>query len=80
MQVAAHTSSTHPRPAWAHTNDRRKKLQEVPPAVDPTEYAKKQADARAFAEAKRAVTNTQVFRWKNAELMQVTNIRLILHL
>ena len=49
----------------------------MPPAVDPTEYAKKLAAARAFAAQKRAVTNTQVFRWKQAELMEVTNKLLV---
>ena len=47
----------------------------VAPAVDPTAYAEQQAKAKAHAERKRGVTNCDVFRWRNAELMEVEELR-----
>ena len=63
------------RPAWAQINSRRKEQAYVAPAVDPTAYAEQQAKAKAHAERKRGVTNCDVFRWRNAELMEVEELR-----
>ena len=44
---AATIPPPNPKPAWTHINDRRKHLAHVPPTVDPTAHAAKQAAARA---------------------------------